>query len=227
MIYVTGDVHGDVGRFKSKAAKRLRKGDTLLVCGDFGFVWDGSPKEQRTLKWLGKRPYHILFLDGTHDNLDLLAGYPEVELFGGRARQVSGNCYYLPRGGIYTIESDVVFVMGGGESGDMDARIEGKTWWPQELPSLEELDRARRALAARQNVVDYIVTHEPSSIVSGFLDMDTSRQNQLCAFLDEISRTVRYKHWFFGSCHLDKVIPPRHHAVYQEILPLKAQLRIG
>lgn len=50
MIYVTGDVHADLGRFKGKAAKKLKKGDTLIVCGDFGFVWDGSKKEQRVLK---------------------------------------------------------------------------------------------------------------------------------------------------------------------------------
>ena len=74
MIYVTGDVHADLGRFKGKAAKKLKKGDTLIVCGDFGFVWDGSKKEQRVLKWLGRRRYSVLFVEGTHDNLDLLAG---------------------------------------------------------------------------------------------------------------------------------------------------------
>ncbi|WP_418452613.1 metallophosphoesterase, partial [Anaerotruncus massiliensis (ex Liu et al. 2021)] len=86
MIYVTGDVHADLGRFKGKAAKKLKKGDTLIVCGDFGFVWDGSKKEQRVLKWLGKRRYSVLFVEGTHDNLDLLAGYPVVDFCGGKAR---------------------------------------------------------------------------------------------------------------------------------------------
>ena len=97
MIYVTGDVHADLGRFKGRAAKKLKKGDTLIVCGDFGFVWDGSKKEQRVLKWLGKRRYSVLFVEGTHDNLDLLAGYPVVDFCGGKARQISGKCHQLLR----------------------------------------------------------------------------------------------------------------------------------
>ena len=47
MVYITGDTHGDYSRFTSSAARRLKKGDTLIVCGDFGFVWDGSEKEKK------------------------------------------------------------------------------------------------------------------------------------------------------------------------------------
>ena len=222
MIYVTGDMHADATRLKSRAAKQLKKQDTLIVCGDFGFVWDGSKKEQKMLKWLGKRPYSVLFVEGTHDNLDLLAQYPEVDYSGGKARQISGNCYQLLRGEIYTIESDAIFAFGGGESMDMDTRVQGETWWPGELPTQEELGHARENLEKHRNVVDYIVTHTASSIVNSFLDMDSAHVNQLAAFFDEVSQQVRYKHWFFGSYHLDKVIPPKYHAMYQEILPLKA-----
>ena len=45
MIYVTGDTHGDLSRFETGGARRLKKNDTVIVCGDFGFLWDGSPKE--------------------------------------------------------------------------------------------------------------------------------------------------------------------------------------
>ena len=38
MIYITGDIHGDLSRFKDKRIKKLKKGDTLIVCGDFGFM---------------------------------------------------------------------------------------------------------------------------------------------------------------------------------------------
>ena len=50
MVYVTGDMHGDISRFDSPAIKQLKKGDTLIVCGDFGFVWDNSKIEQKILK---------------------------------------------------------------------------------------------------------------------------------------------------------------------------------
>ena len=37
MVYITGDVHGDIRRFGAPA-RRLKKGDTLIVCGDFGML---------------------------------------------------------------------------------------------------------------------------------------------------------------------------------------------
>ena len=220
MLYVTGDIHADIRRLKGRAAKQLKKGDILLVCGDFGFLWDGSPKELRLLDWLGKRPYEILFIEGTHDNIDLLSGYPEETLYGGQVRRVSGNCCQLLRGECYEIEGKRVFAAGGGESTDMDIRVEGETWWSRELPSAEELAHARETLASLNQQVDYIITHSVAPTVNKFLDREQMQINLLLAFLNEISETVQFKRWYFGSCHLDKAIPPKYCAVYQEILPV-------
>ena len=220
MLYVTGDIHADIRRLKGRAAKQLKKGDILLVCGDFGFLWDGSPKELRLLDWLGKRPYQILFVEGTHDNIDLLSGYPEETLYGGQVRRVSGNCCQLLRGECYEIEGKRVFALGGGESTDMDIRVEGETWWSRELPSAEELAHARETLASLNQQVDYIITHSVAPTVNKFLDREQMQINLLLAFLNEISETVQFKRWYFGSCHLDKAPPPKYCAVYQEILPV-------
>ena len=220
MLYVTGDIHADIRRLKGRAAKQLKKGDILLVCGDFGFLWDGSPKELRLLDWLGKRPYQILFVEGTHDNIDLLSGYPEETLYGGQVRRVSGNCCQLLRGECYESEGKRVFALGGGESTDMDIRVEGETWWSRELPSAEELAHARETLASLNQQVDYIITHSVAPTVNKFLDREQMQINLLLAFLNEISETVQFKRWYFGSCHLDKAIPPKYCAVYQEILPV-------
>ena len=220
MLYGTGDIHADIRRLKGRAAKQLKKGDILLVCGDFGFLWDGSPKELRLLDWLGKRPYQILFVEGTHDNIDLLSGYPEETLYGGQVRRVSGNCCQLLRGECYEIEGKRVFALGGGESTDMDIRVEGETWWSRELPSAEELAHARETLASLNQQVDYIITHSVAPTVNKFLDREQMQINLLLAFLNEISETVQFKRWYFGSCHLDKAIPPKYCAVYQEILPV-------
>ena len=48
MIYVTGDMHADFARFSNKKLKKLKKGDYLIVCGDFGFLWNESKKENRS-----------------------------------------------------------------------------------------------------------------------------------------------------------------------------------
>ena len=51
MIYVTGDIHGDVSRFSKKKfpeQKELTKDDIVMVLGDFGVIWWGDvDKEEK------------------------------------------------------------------------------------------------------------------------------------------------------------------------------------
>ena len=46
MICVTGDLHGDITRFKSPVLKKLRRGDALIITGDFGCIWEDVYKRQ-------------------------------------------------------------------------------------------------------------------------------------------------------------------------------------
>lgn len=221
MIYVTGDLHGDWDRLRSRAFRCLKKGDTLLVCGDFGFVWTGSKAEQSVLKKISKLKYNILFVEGTHDNLDLLEQYPLEDWNGGQVRRLAPNLLWLQRGGVFTIEGKRIFAFGGGESTDLDARLADGLWWERELPSPEELAQARENLAAAGNQVDVILSHESSSRVRHFLDMDRDHDNPLSAFFDEISDKVTYSNWYFGCYHLDKRVPPYYHALFTQLEPLE------
>ena len=47
MIYITGDTHGEVERLVPSKLRALKEGDTLIVCGDFGFIWDGPKKNKK------------------------------------------------------------------------------------------------------------------------------------------------------------------------------------
>ena len=76
MLYLTGDTHGDYRRFERKEIRHLKQGDVLVVCGDFGFVWEGGKKEEKLLQKIGKRKYHTLFVPGANENYDLLRQYP-------------------------------------------------------------------------------------------------------------------------------------------------------
>jgi predicted phosphodiesterase len=40
MVFVTGDTHGDPERLSKSVLKDLNEGDTLIVCGDFGYIFD-------------------------------------------------------------------------------------------------------------------------------------------------------------------------------------------
>ena len=50
-IFLTGDTHGDFSRLRPEVFReqeRLTKEDYVIICGDFGGVWDGSDTEQPT-----------------------------------------------------------------------------------------------------------------------------------------------------------------------------------
>ena len=49
MVYLTGDTHGELERFKHGRLRWLGKRDIVVVLGDFGFVWDGSKEKQKKL----------------------------------------------------------------------------------------------------------------------------------------------------------------------------------
>ncbi len=90
MIYITGDTHGEIGHFSKLVMDGEHKWtakDTLIVCGDFGFIWhnpedeENYAEDQKRLDTLAKKPYRILFVDGNHENFDLLYTYPLEEGF--------------------------------------------------------------------------------------------------------------------------------------------------
>ena len=221
MVYVTGDMHGDIARFDNPDLKQLTKDDILLVCGDFGFLWDGSPREQRMLKKLSQKKYTIAFIDGTHENFEMINALPVVQWNGGLVHQVAGNIYHLMRGQIFKIDNMTFFTMGGGESPDIDIRFEENAWSKDEFPSREELLEGAANLEANNCRVDFVITHEPPMKIKSFLklkDSETASVTGLNTYLEELSEACRFRRWFFGSMHLDKYISGSHVAVFQNII---------
>lgn len=46
----------------------MTKQDYVIICGDFGGVWDGSKREKYWLDWLEDKPFTTLFVSGNHEN---------------------------------------------------------------------------------------------------------------------------------------------------------------
>lgn len=100
-IYVTGDTHGSqshgrlsVDGFMHRLnttsfpeQKKLGKEDYVIICGDFGGVWDTnrfcvqeSPEEKNSLDWLENKPFTTLFIPGNHENYARLIGCQDERL---------------------------------------------------------------------------------------------------------------------------------------------------
>lgn len=219
MVYITGDMHGEFKRFETKQIKRFTDDDILMVCGDFGFIWNGSENEKQTLISIGEKPYKTLFVDGTHENFDLLDKYPVEELFGGRVHHISGNLYHMMRGEIYTINNETYFAFGGGDSPDREIRINSGTWYSREMPSIDEMTYGVENLNKYNYKVDYIITHEPSGNARGLID-NRAEVSAIGSFFDELAKNVNYKCWYFGSVHFDRRVSGKNQAVFTETVPI-------
>ena len=55
MIFVTGDCHGEFQKFSTSAfpeQKEMTKDDIVIICGDFGAVWDCDGVSNAEKYWL-------------------------------------------------------------------------------------------------------------------------------------------------------------------------------
>lgn len=215
MIYVTGDIHGQYNRFETPEIRRIRRDDVLLICGDFGFIWNGGNNEEAILRKIGKKKFITAFVDGAHENFDLLSKYETVDFMGGRAQHICGNLYHLLRGEIYEIEGKRVFAFGGGESADQDFRLEQNKWWAEELPVQKELRAGLSALEAVNRKVNYIITHLPPERVHMLLKREnTGLTNTLAVYFEKLSHEISFEKWFFGNLHTDRQLSGKYYAMF-------------
>lgn len=218
LICITGDMHGDYSRFHDSKINKLKKGDILIVCGDFGFVWDGSKKEKQILKRIGRKRFYTMFVEGCHENYDLLDSYPEEDFCGGRVNVISGRLMRMKRGSMFDLQGCKFFTFGGGQTKEIDIRRESKTWWEAELPTREEIQRGEKTLKSNGYAADYIITHEPPASLKEFLDFEVRQISHMHTFFDVVKNDCKFKMWFFGKVHKNKLIPPRYQCLFDEVV---------
>jgi hypothetical protein len=251
MIYVTGDTHGDFSRFSEQAfpaQKWMTRDDCVIICGDFGGVWKDSPEQQAGLDRLNALPFTTLFLDGNHENYDLLASYTVTEWHGGKVQVIQPNVLHLMRGQVYDIGGETFFTMGGAachdiHNGVLDLkdpdfeqkykqfrqqkrffRINHLSWWEQELPTRKELEEALKIICAHEKKVDYVLSHcAPTGLqrkIQAITRDDTHPVNELTEFLQRIYDECEFRSWFCGHYHHSMNVEKNFHVLYESVVPL-------
>jgi DNA repair exonuclease SbcCD nuclease subunit len=224
-IYITGDVHGSIDIHKLNKSnfpeqERMAKSDYLIVCGDFGLVWDNSSEEMYWRNWLHKRNFTTIFVGGNHEGFSLLNKYSIEKWNGGKVHYINDSIIHLMRGQIYEIEGYKFFTMGGATSIDKYRRIEGKSWWPEEIPSQKEFNEALDNLDKHDWKIDYILSHTVSTRIMEKMNY-IKENNPLNSFFDMLEDDLKYKHWFFGHFHDDIEVDDKHTLLYDKIIKLR------
>jgi len=223
--YLTGDLHGtlDPERFEVwnfPEGAELTKADHVIVAGDFGLVFDDSDEERRARGHLANRPWTTLFVDGNHENFEMLDEFPLETWHGGQVHRISKSLLHLMRGQVFEIEGRTVFTMGGARSIDAEWREPGFTWWPQEMPTHDEMLQAEAALAAHGWKVDVVVTHDCSARILHALYGPAAMVNPFNLWLDSLEDRLDFGMWYFGHHHQDRQVDERHRMLYRDFVAM-------
>lgn len=248
MIYITGDCHSDFRRFSKNVfpeQEEMTKDDYVIICGDFGGVWDKdeeSRHEKWWLDWLEERPFTTLFVDGNHENFDRLYSYPVEVWNGGEVHKLRNSVIHLIRGQVFILDGKKIFTFGGASSHDIDGgilelddpnyrlkkkeldkyrksyRINHLSWWREELPSDDELQEGRRNLAEHNNTVDFIVSHCCATSTQVLLGGSLFKADVLTDYFEEIRKEVNFKRWFFGHYHDNRNVNAEEILLYEQII---------
>ena len=221
--------------------------NTVIILGDFGLVWnrDGESKQEKYwLDWLENKSFTTVFVDGNHSNHPQLFTYPKKEWHGGKVHEIRPHVLHLMRGEVFTIEDKKFFAFGGASSHDIQDgildyddedwreeakkldkqgkymyRVKGLSWWEEELPTEQEMQHGLDVLEENNNIVDYILSHSPSTSELYLMGAQDSYQSDILTdYLDDIKAKTEYKRHFFGHMHWDKAINDKDVCLYEQIV---------
>ena len=248
MIFVTGDTHAEwqtrFGFNSFPEGRELTKKDYVLVLGDFG-IWDNSKRENHDLDWMEKRPWTTLFIDGNHENYDILDGLPVSEWNGGKVHFVRPSVLHLMRGQVFNIDGMSIWTFGGARSHDIRDgilepgdprikewrnsweqklyRINHVSWWEREVPSEEEMEEGLENLRKVGNRVSIIATHCPYTSLLKEIDGGCGlyEADYLADYLQKVRDTTDFCVWLCGHMHINqKFTDDKTVFLYEQIAPL-------
>lgn len=249
MIYLTGDTHGEFKhRFNTEnfpEQNKMTKDDFVIICGDFGGIWDQekeSKNEKYWLDWFEERNFSLLFVDGNHENFDRLNAYPVRKWHGGKVHEIRPHILHLMRGQVFDIDGKKIFTFGGASSHDISGgildpddphfkekrrnlekeyisfRVNHISWWEQELASEEEMQEGMDNLAACNYNVDYIITHCCSTSTQKILDEILYTPDKETDYLEYIKNYTTYSRWFFGHYHDNMNVSEKEILIYEQMI---------
>ncbi len=163
-VVFAGDWHGNlpwaIGRIQSIGASGVT---TILHVGDFG-IWPGSSGKrylEAVENMCARHDVEILVTPGNHEDWARLsslwahAKHRDPDTGAALPVSLTEHIQVLPRGHRFEIEGHTFMSFGGAASVDKHLRTEGIDWWPEEMPTEQDVEAA---VAGGQ--VDVLITHD-------------------------------------------------------------------
>ena len=235
MIYITGDMHGNINQMRRVMEKiNCKPKNTLIVLGDFGANYYFDKKDNIFKDAISNYDINFFVIRGNHDGNPInIKNIEEKEKYGniGYIEPEYPNIFYAINNNIYNIENNTFLVLGGAYSVDKFYRLQlGYKWFSDEQMTEQEKNNFWQKNITK---VDTILTHTcPYENIPKYLFLKTIDQstvdNSMEYFLQEVKNKVQYKNWFFGHFHSDEQIENNMYMLYNGVISYKpvGELRI-
>ena len=221
MIYITGDIHGEVFRVADAVERfNISSDDIIVLLGDVGMNYYGNNRGDRhRKKQLNKLGVPVFGIHGNHEmRPGTIPTYSEIEWHGGIAyvEEDYPRLLFAKDGEVYDLDGQKTIVIGGAYSVDKWYRLQRDlNWFPDEQPSEEIKARVEQKLDALNWKVDAVLTHTcperyiPREAFLSSVDQLTV-DNSTEVWLDTIAERLSYKAWYCGHWHINKRIDKMH-----------------
>lgn len=153
-VVIAGDWHGNF-RWAKRALESVSGAEvrTVLHLGDFG-LWPGMKGEKylnAVTELCETLDVTILVTDGNHEDHHRLKQIPPFE----GKRWLTSRIAFFERGHLEEMAGRRIVSLGGAPSVDYGDRVAGRTWWPEEVPTETDLERA-----VAHGSADILLTHD-------------------------------------------------------------------
>lgn len=194
-VLFAGDIHGNTEHakwlFKHASINEVTH---IISVGDFGY-WVHLPRGERFVSTIAQlaedAQIKFLWIDGNHENHDILNSLTDIY---GRDNPIPTPnewVQYIPRGCRFSINETTFMGYGGAYSVDWLDRVEGESWWRDELIDPFDID------LMSPEPVDILFTHEAPY-----------NNGEKITYKDDIQVSIAQRHLVKEL--LDKVTPQFH-----------------
>lgn len=218
MVYITGDIHGDIAPIYALWEKfHPTKNDIIIILGDAGINYTGRLRDRILKEDLSALKSTFFCIHGNHESRPQhIASYREKKWKGGRVlyEEDFPSILFPVDGDIFEIEEKQCLVIGGAYSVDKIYRLRnGWNWWPDEQPT--PTIKAYVEEQIKEKKVDVVFSHTcpfkyvPTECLLPEIDQ-SSVDNSTEQWLDTIEEMLDYEAWYMGHWHIDKRIDKMH-----------------
>lgn len=228
MIYLTGDIHGNIDRIiKFCNNNNTSIDDILIILGDAGFNFFLNYRNDVLKHTANKLPITLFCIRGNHEARPQSLKSYTTEMFHGDTvyyEKEYPNIKFAIDGGIYDFDGFRCLTIGGAYSVDKYYRLRSNAIWfaNEQLSNKEMCDINGYILV--DNEYDYVFTHtcpydtRPTHLFLNGIDqltVDTSMEE----WLQFVADCIKFKKWYFGHFH-DNWENGKYKMLYDDIIIL-------